>query len=72
MTVPHYFNTSVNRKTIKRFDETGSHEHHHRVTSADTRVTSAAEDKFIRVVFGCYLMLVLMSSLAPSLGHCPG
>jgi hypothetical protein len=30
-------------KTIKRYDETGSHEHHHR--KGRPRVTSAAEDK---------------------------
>ena len=62
-TVHHYFKTwrSVNpenfknferffkcsRKTIKRNDETGSHEVRHR--KGRPRVTSAAEDKFIRV-----------------------
>ncbi|XP_064801196.1 COP9 signalosome complex subunit 8-like isoform X1 [Oncorhynchus masou masou] len=34
-------------KTIKRYDETGSREDHHR--KGRPRVTSAAEDKFIRV-----------------------
>jgi transposase len=34
-------------KTIKRYDETGSHEDHHR--KGRPRVTSAANDKFIRV-----------------------
>ena len=34
-------------KTIKRYDETGSHEDHYR--KGRPRVTSAAEDKFIRV-----------------------
>jgi transposase len=34
-------------KTIKRYDETGSHEDRHR--KGRPRVTSAAEDKFIRV-----------------------
>jgi transposase len=34
-------------KTIKRYDETGSHEDHHR--KGRPRVTTAAEDKFIRV-----------------------
>jgi transposase len=34
-------------KTIKRYDETGSHADHHR--EGRPRVTSAAEDKFIRV-----------------------
>jgi hypothetical protein len=34
-------------KTIKCYDETGSHEDHHR--KGRRRVTSAAEDKFIRV-----------------------
>ena len=33
-------------KTIKRYDETGSHEDRHR--KGTPRVTSAAEDKFIR------------------------
>ena len=60
-TVHHYFKTwrSVNpertfnvyssavAKTIKRYDETTSHEDHHR--HGRPRVTSAAEDKFIRV-----------------------
>jgi transposase len=36
-------------KTIKRYDETGSHEDHHR--NGRLRVTSAAEDKFIRVSY---------------------
>ena len=34
-------------KTIKRYDETGSHEDRHK--NGRPRVTSAAEDKFIRV-----------------------
>ena len=34
-------------KTIKRYDDTGSHEDHHR--KGRPRVTSAVEDKFIRV-----------------------
>jgi hypothetical protein len=34
-------------KTIKHYDETGSHEDHHR--KGRPRDTSAAEDKFIRV-----------------------
>jgi hypothetical protein len=34
-------------KTIKHYDETGSHEDRHRKGRA--RLTSAAEDKFIRV-----------------------
>jgi hypothetical protein len=49
----HYFKTwSVNpkiliAKTIKCYDETDSHEDCHR--NGRPRVTSAAEDKFIRV-----------------------
>jgi transposase len=39
--------SSAVAKTIKRYDETGSHEDHHR--KGRSRVTSAAEDKFIRV-----------------------
>jgi transposase len=39
--------SSAIAKTIKRYDETGSHEDHHR--KGRPRVTSAAEDKFIRV-----------------------
>jgi hypothetical protein len=38
-------NLSVVAKTIKRYDEIGSHEDHHR--KGRSRVTSAAEDKFI-------------------------
>jgi hypothetical protein len=38
-------------KTIKRYDETGSHEDHHR--NGRPGVTSAAEDKFIRVNSDC-------------------
>ena len=34
-------------KTIKHYDETGSHEDHHR--KGRPRVTSAAEDRFSRV-----------------------
>jgi hypothetical protein len=34
-------------KTIKRYDGTGSHEHRHR--KLKSRVTSDAEDPFIRV-----------------------
>jgi hypothetical protein len=34
-------------KTIKHYNETGSHEDRHR--KGNPRVTSAAEDKFIRV-----------------------
>jgi transposase len=34
-------------KTIKHYDDTGSHEDRHR--NGRSRVTSAAEDKFIRV-----------------------
>ena len=39
--------SSAVAKTIKRYDETGSHEDHHR--KGRPRVTSAAEDKLIRV-----------------------
>jgi transposase len=39
--------SSAVAKTIKRYDETGSHEDHHR--NGRPRVTSAAEDKLIRV-----------------------
>jgi hypothetical protein len=57
MTVRHYFNTlrSVNPENVKNFecffnikgyDETGSHEDCHR--KRRPRVTSAAENKFIR------------------------
>jgi transposase len=37
--------SSAVTKTIKRYDETGSHEDHHR--KGRSRVTSAAENKFI-------------------------
>ena len=39
--------SSAVAKTIKRYDETGSHEDRHR--KVRPRVTSAAEDKFITV-----------------------
>jgi transposase len=39
--------SSAVAKTIKRYDETGSHEDRHR--KGRPRVTSAAEDKLIRV-----------------------
>ena len=39
--------SSAVAKTIKRYEETGSHEDRHR--KGRRRVTSAAEDKFIRV-----------------------
>jgi transposase len=39
--------SSAVEKTIKRYDETGSHEYHHR--KGRPIVTSAAEDKIIRV-----------------------
>ena len=39
--------SSAVTKTIKRYDETGSHEARHR--KGRPRVTSATEDKFIRV-----------------------
>ena len=39
--------SSAVAKTIERYDETGSHEDRHR--NGRPRVTSAAEDKFIRV-----------------------
>ena len=39
--------SSAVAKTIKRYDETGSHEDRH--MKGRPRVTSAAEDKFIRV-----------------------
>jgi transposase len=39
--------SSAVAKTIKRYDGTGSHENRHR--KGRPRVTSAAEDKFIRV-----------------------
>jgi transposase len=39
--------SSAVTKTIKSYDETGSHEDLHR--KGRPRVTSAAEDKFIRV-----------------------
>jgi transposase len=39
--------SSAVTKTIKRYDKTGSHEDHHR--KGRPRVTSAAEDKLIRV-----------------------
>jgi transposase len=39
--------SSAVAKTIKRYDETGSHEDSHR--KGRHRVTSAAEEKFIRV-----------------------
>ena len=39
--------SSAAAKTLKRYDETGSHEDRHR--KGRPRVTSAAEDKFIRV-----------------------
>ena len=39
--------SSAVAKTIKLFDETGSHEDRHR--NGRPRVVSAAEDKFIRV-----------------------
>jgi hypothetical protein len=38
---------SVVAKTIKRYDETASHEDHHR--NGRPRVTSVTEDRFIRV-----------------------
>jgi transposase len=38
--------SSAVAKNIKRYDETGSHEDHHR---KGPRVTSAAEDTFMRV-----------------------
>jgi transposase len=41
--------SSAVTKTIKRYDETGSHEGRH--MKERPRVTSAAEDKFIRVNF---------------------
>jgi hypothetical protein len=41
-----HFSSAV-AKTIKRNYETGSHEDHHR--KGRPRVTSAAEDQFIRV-----------------------
>ena len=40
--------SSAVAKTIQRYDETGSHVDRHR--KGRTRVTSAAEDKFIRVI----------------------
>ena len=40
--------SSAVAKTIKLYDETGSHEERHR--KGRPRVTSAAEDKFIRVI----------------------
>ena len=39
--------SSADTKTIKRYDETGSHEDRHR--KGRPRVTSVAEDTFIRV-----------------------
>ena len=39
--------SGADAKTIKRYDETGSHEDRHR--NGRPTVTSAAEDKFIRV-----------------------
>ena len=39
--------SSAVAKTIKRYDETGSHEDRHR--NGRPRVTSAAEGKFVRV-----------------------
>ncbi|KAK6313187.1 hypothetical protein J4Q44_G00165340 [Coregonus suidteri] len=39
--------SSAVAKTMKRYDDTGSHEDRHR--NGRPRVTSAAEDKFIRV-----------------------
>ena len=39
--------SSAGAKTINHYDETGSHEDHHR--NGRPRVTSAAEDKFMRV-----------------------
>ena len=39
--------SSAVAKTMKRYDETGSHEDRHRI--GRPRVTSAAEDMFIRV-----------------------
>jgi transposase len=39
--------SSTVAKTIKLYDETGAHDDHHR--KGRPRVTSAAEDKFIRV-----------------------
>jgi hypothetical protein len=39
--------SSAVTKTMKRYDEAGSHEDRH--GKGRTRVTSAAEDKFIRI-----------------------
>jgi hypothetical protein len=59
--------SSAVAKTIKCYDETGSHEDCHR--KGRSRVTSAAEDKFIRVtvtgsvLFECVLRLPLEGTL---------
>jgi transposase len=42
--------SSAVAKTIKRYDETGSHEDRHR--KGRPRLTSAAEDEFIRLFRG--------------------
>jgi hypothetical protein len=47
--------SSAVAKTIKRYDETVSQEDHHR--KGRLRVTSAAEDKFIRVTSHRYRQL---------------
>ena len=44
--------SSAVAKTIKRYDDIGSHEDHHR--KGRPRVTSAAKDKFIRVTNSDY------------------
>jgi hypothetical protein len=47
MSITLKVSSSAVAKTIKRYDETGSHEDRHR--KGRPRVTSAAEDKLIRV-----------------------
>ncbi|KPP67903.1 hypothetical protein Z043_113457, partial [Scleropages formosus] len=60
--------SSAVAKTIKRYDEAGSHEDHHR--NGSPRVTSAAEDKFITVTSlrNRQLTVRTQGGLSPSLG----
>jgi transposase len=48
------FSSSAVAKTIKRYDETGSHEDRHR--KGRPRVTSAGEDKVIKSNVICHLL----------------
>jgi transposase len=61
--------SSVVAKTIKRYDETGSHEDPHR--NGRPRVTSAAENKFIRVYQPHKLQPKINASQSSSNRHIP-